>query len=222
MNNILKKNKVCAVIPFYNESKSIGGIIRDTLPFVDRVIAVNDGSTDDSLLNVVKDDRVTLISYSGNKGKGFALNEGFKKSIEGNFDFTVTIDADFQHKPEYIPSLIMGLEDNDVIIGNRLNRMNRMPVQRILSNKITSFLLSIKTKQKILDSQCGFRAYRTKILNSILPSFTGFEAESEIILNAAKHNFRIAFVFVPTIYNNEKSKMRPFEAIKGFIKVMLK
>lgn len=222
MNNILKKNKVCAVIPFYNESKSIGGIIRDTLPFVDRVIAVNDGSTDDSLLNVVKDDRVTLISYLGNKGKGFALNEGFKKSIEGNFDFTVTIDADFQHKPEYIPSLIMGLEDNDVIIGNRLNRMNRMPVQRILSNKITSFLLSIKTKQKILDSQCGFRAYRTKILNSILPSFTGFEAESEIILNAAKNNFRIAFVFVPTIYNNEKSKMRPFEAIKGFIKVMLK
>ena len=222
MNNILKKNKVCAVIPFYNESKSIGGIIRDTLPFVDRVIAVNDGSTDDSLLNVVKDDRVTLISYSGNKGKGFALNEGFKKSIEGNFDFTVTIDADFQHKPEYIPSLIMGLEDNDVIIGNRLNRMNRMPVQRILSNKITSFLLSIKTKQKILDSQCGFRAYRTKVLNSILPSFTGFEAESEIILNAAKNNFRIAFVFVPKIYNNEKSKMRPFEAIKGFIKVMLK
>ncbi len=222
MNNILKKNKVCAVIPFYNESKSIGGIIRDTLPFVDRVIAVNDGSTDDSLLNVVKDDRVTLISYSANKGKGFALNEGFKKSIEGNFDFTVTIDADFQHKPEYIPSLIKGLEDNDVIIGNRLNKMNRMPVQRILSNKITSFLLSIKTKQKILDSQCGFRAYRTKVLNSILPSFTGFEAESEIILNAAKNNFRIAFVYVPTIYNNGKSKMRPFEAIKGFIKVMLK
>ncbi|HUX60406.1 MAG TPA: glycosyltransferase family 2 protein [Ignavibacteriaceae bacterium] len=222
MSNILKKNKVCAVIPFYNESKSINGIIRDTLPFVDRVIAVNDGSTDDSLLNVVKDDRVTLISYSSNKGKGFALNEGFRKSIEGNFDFTVTIDADFQHKPEYIPSLIKGLEDHDVIIGNRLNKLNRMPVQRILSNKITSFLLSIKTKQKILDSQCGFRAYRTKILNSILPSFAGFEAESEIILNAAKNNFRIAFVYVPTIYNNEKSKMRPFEAIKGFIRVMLK
>ncbi len=222
MNNILKKNKVCAVIPFYNESENINGIIRETLPFVDKIFAVNDGSTDDSLTKVFKDDRVTLISYQDNMGKGFALNAGFKKSIEDNYDFTVTLDADFQHKPEYIPSLIKGLENNDVIIGNRLNKLNRMPFLRILSNKITSFLLSVKTKEKILDSQCGFRAYRTKILTSILPSFTGFEAESEIILNAAKNHFRIGFVYIPTIYNNENSKIRPLNAIKGFIKVMLK
>ncbi|MHB1687545.1 MAG: glycosyltransferase family 2 protein [Ignavibacteriaceae bacterium] len=222
MNSTLKRNKVCVIIPFYNESENINGIIKETIPFVDKIIAVNDGSTDGSLSKVYENEKVTLISYPKNMGKGYALNTGFKESIKEDFDYTVTLDADFQHKPEYIPSLITELENYDIVIGNRLNKLNHMPVQRILSNKLTSFLLSIKTKQKILDSQCGFRAYRTKILNSILPSFTGFEAESEIILNAARNNFRIAFVYVPTIYNNEQSKMKSFQAIKGFIKVMLK
>jgi len=222
LNSTLKKNKVCAVIPFYNESENLPEIITATLPFVDRVIAVNDGSTDNSSSKICDSKNVTVISYSQNQGKGFALNKGFEESIKSDFDYTVTLDADFQHKPEYIPSLIEALNNSDIVIGNRLNSLNRMPIHRILSNKLTSLLLSVKTKQKIIDSQCGFRAYRTKILYSILPSFTGFEAESEILLNAARKNLRISFVYIPTIYNNEKSKMKSFQAIKGFIKVILK
>lgn len=79
---------------------------------------------------------------------------------------------------------------------------------RILSNKLTSLLLSIKTKQKLFDTQSGFRAYRTNILEDILPTYTGFEAESEMIVKAAEHNYKINFVPIPTIYADEKSKMR--------------
>lgn len=222
MNNSLNQNKICAIIPFYNESEHLPGIINDTLPFVDRIIAVNDGSTDNSASLIPKSKEIQTISYAVNKGKGYALNLGFMECIKSGYGYTVTLDADYQHNPEYIPSLIKELDSSDIVIGNRLNKLNRMPIHRIISNKLTSFLLSIKTKTKIIDSQCGFRAYKTSVLESILPSYEGFEAESEIILNAANKNLKISFVYVPTIYNNEKSKMRSFQAIKGFIKVLFK
>ena len=222
MNNSLNQNRTCAIIPFYNESEHLPGIINDTLPFVDKIIAVNDGSTDNSAFLIPESKEIQIISYPVNKGKGFALNLGFMESIKSGYGYTVTLDADYQHNPAYIPSLLKELDNSDIVIGNRLNKLNRMPIHRIMSNKLTSFLLSIKTKTKIIDSQCGFRAYKTSVLESILPSYAGFEAESEIILNAANNNLKISFVYVPTIYNNEKSKMRSFQAIKGFIKVLFK
>ncbi len=221
MNNFSKKNKICAVIPFYNESKFINEIIKETLNYVDFIIAINDGSTDDSISKIPKEDNVFLISNSDNHGKGFALNQGFKESILYKSDITVTIDADFQHDPKLIPELVSAIDTYDIVIGNRLKNIQLMPVQRIVSNKLTSFFLSIKTGQKLLDTQCGFRAYRTKFLMSILPSKNGFEAESQILVNAARKNYKIGFVEIPTIYGAENSKMKSLQAISGFIKVML-
>jgi hypothetical protein len=139
------------------------------------------------------------------------MNEGF--------DLTVTLDADLQHPPELIP-LLLNVSSDDIVIGNRLKDMSKMPLQRKMSNSITSFLLSKKTGKNIIDSQCGFRVYRTSILSNILPVFHGFEAESEILVNAARHNYNIGFREIPAIYGNEESKMKPMQAIKGFVKVM--
>lgn len=221
MNNISKTNKVCAVIPFYNESRSIREVINRTLPFVDFVIAVDDGSTDNSSNEIPKSENVILFSYPDNRGKGYALKTGFMESIKRTTGITITLDADLQHIPEKIPELISGLENYDVVIGNRLHNLKKMPVQRILSNKLTSLLLSIKTKQKLTDTQSGFRAYKTKILKDILPAFTGFEAESEMLVKAAENGYKINFVPIPTIYADETSKMKSVQAIIGFIKVLL-
>ncbi len=221
MNNILEKNKICAVIPFYNENKTIREIINRTLPYAGLIIAVNDGSTDNSCNEVPVNEKVILLSHSTNRGKGFALKTGFLESIKRASYITVTLDADLQHIPEKIPELILGLEKYDIVIGNRLNNTKNMPLIRILSNKLTSLLLSIKTKQKLFDTQSGFRAYRTNILEDILPTYTGFEAESEMLVKAAEHNYKINFVPIPTIYADEKSKMRSVQAIIGFIKVLL-
>jgi hypothetical protein len=96
-----------------------------------------------------------------------------------------------------------------------------MPIQRRLSNKITSFLLSIKTGQKIIDSQCGYRALSAEVLKAIKTNFYGFEAEIEILVQAAKKGFKIGFVNIPTIYGSEKSKIRPLKTIFGFLRVLL-
>lgn len=220
MNSILRKNKVCAVIPFYNEEATIKEIIDKTLSYVDFVICIDDGSNDNALNLIPLNDKIIVLKNETNKGKGFSLRKGLEKSIELNSDYTITLDADFQHPPEYIPLFFQQLNEYDIVIGNRMEGLSQMPFQRILSNKLTSKLLSLKTGVKVLDSQCGYRAFKTGILGLILPSFNGYEAESEMIVKAAKRNLKIGFSNIPTIYGKEKSKMRPFQTIKGFIKVL--
>ncbi len=221
MSTISNQNNICAIIPFYNEEETIAEVINRTLNYVDYVIVINDGSIDDSKKNIPQSNRSIYLEHKANCGKGEALTKGFLESIKNNFELTITIDADLQHLPEKIPDLISALSMYDIVIGNRLNDTNDMPVQRILSNKLTSFLLSRKTGQKILDSQCGFRGYHTKILKSILPKSQGYEAESEILINAARNNYKIGSVSIPTIYGKENSKMNSLQAIIGFIKTLL-
>ncbi len=214
-----RKPRIAAVIPFYNEQDTLQQVINRTLLFCDTVIAVNDGSTDDFLKHIKINERIVLISNKKNQGKGYAITRGMKKSIELNSDLTVIIDADLQHPPEYIPVLTDILNRYDIAIGNRLKNIKGMPFLRILSNKLTSLLLSLKLRQVIADSQCGFRAYKTSILHDILPISFGYEAETEILIRAARRNYKIGFVEIPTIYGNEKSKMKSFQTISGFLKV---
>lgn len=211
---------ICAVIPFYNERNYIREIIERTLPYADKIILVDDGSTDGTAELVEESKRVILLKNKTNSGKGFALNQGFYKSIETGSSVTVTLDADLQHDPKCIPDFLSEIKNYDIVIGNRLSDLSAMPKQRILSNLLTSYFLSKKTGLKIFDSQSGFRAYRTEILHKIIPACSGFEAESEILVKASRNGCTLGFVNIPTIYAGEKSKMRAFQAISGFIKVL--
>jgi len=213
--------KTCTLIPFYNEKNTIKEIILNSLKYTDFVVAVNDGSTDGSKELIPSDARINLVNIFPNKGKGNALKEGFIKCIQEKFSYVITIDADMQHPPELIPLFLKESSKYDIVIGNRMNNKGKMPIQRILSNKITSALLSVKTGYKILDSQCGFRIYKTSILPYILTEYLGYEAESEILVKAARNKFTIGFLNIPAVYSNEKSKMNPIDAIMGFIKVIV-
>ena len=222
MNNLNQKTKVCAVIPFYNELVFLFDVVTETLNFVDKVIAVNDGSSDGSEKTVDNMERVQVISLDRNYGKGYALQIGFNESIKQSFDRIITLDADKQHNPAFIPEFISQLNYFDIVIGNRLNDTKDMPIQRFLSNRITSSLLSIKTGQKVWDSQCGYRGYNAAVLKNVKSYSPGYEAESEMIIYAARAGFKIGCVNIPTIYGNEKSKMNPVEAILGFTKILFK
>ena len=125
-----------------------------------------------------------------------------------------------QHNPKSIPALLSGLDNFDLVVGNRLKDLSGMPFQRIMSNKLTSFLLSKKTGMKIIDSQCCFRAISREVLLNVQSRSNGYEAESEIIILATRAGFKIGFVEVQTIYGNEKSKLNPVKTIYGFIKVL--
>jgi glycosyltransferase involved in cell wall biosynthesis len=222
LNSLNQKPKVCAVIPFYNEKDFLFDVVSETLNFVDKVIAVNDGSSDGSEKTINDMERVQVISLNHNYGKGYALQEGFNECVQQSFDIVITLDADKQHNPAFIPKFISQLNLFDIVIGNRLNDTKDMPIQRILSNKITSFLLFVKTGEKILDSQCGYRGYKTDLLKNVKSDSYGYEAESEMIIYSARSGFKIGSVNISTIYGDEKSKINPVKAIFGFIRILFK
>lgn len=216
----LRKNKICAIIPFYNEQDFIVEVIKKTLRYVDLVIAVDDGSIDNSI-NLIKGiENVEILMLDRNYGKGAALKAGFSLAAELGFETFITLDADLQHDPDKIPDFIEAIKQYDVVIGNRLSDLKNMPLHRILSNYLTSFLLSLRTRTWIKDSQCGFRAYKNKVIQKFSIYSSGYEAESEIIIRCAKNKFTIGFVDIPTIYGNEQSKMKSFPAIRGFLKIL--
>lgn len=213
---------VCAVIPFYNEGSFLKKTTLFTAAYVDKIILVNDGSTDDfDDDSFLYDEKFILLNNSKRMGKGYSLKKGLLKSIELNSNYTVTIDADLQHPPELIPEFIKQLTNYDVVIGNRLNDFKGMPFHRRISNYLTTRLLKLKTGVSFFDSQCGYRAYKTEVLNMILPNRTKFEAESEMLVKCAKNKLSIGFVNIPIIYNESQSKMKSLETILGFIKVFL-
>jgi len=222
LNYSINQNNICVVIPIFNEIEFLDELLQRVSLFSSNIICVDDGSTDGSKELLEPNDKVTLISNGKNRGKGYALKVGLLKSLEFNCDFVVAIDADLQHLPEQIPEFVAALKDYDLVIGNRLHSLKGMPLQRIISNKITSWLLSKKVGIKILDSQSGFRAFRKEIIKSILPFETGFEAETEMLINATLNKNSIGYVKIPIIYNNNKSKMHAFQAIFGFLRVLLK
>ncbi|MBT8378620.1 MAG: glycosyltransferase family 2 protein [Ignavibacteria bacterium] len=212
---------VCAVIPFYNEIETIKSIVQNSLKFANFVIAVNDGSTDNSENKIATLKDVVLINQKENLGKGKALQVGFEKALSLKFKKIISLDADLQHDPKFIPAISNELEKFDIVIGNRLKNLKSMPLQRRLSNKLTSRLLSLKTGQQILDSQCGFRGFNSFVIESVKTTYSGFEAESEFLVLAAKKGFKIGFIDIPTVYTDRKSKMRPLKTILGFLKVLI-
>lgn len=220
MITLKNKNKIAAVIPFFNEKNTINQIIHSTLKHVNTVIAIDDGSTDDSDVNIYFNEHITLLRNNTNRGKGFSLRKGLNYAVENGFDELVTLDADLQHNPDEIPLLISKLSEYHIVIGNRLNNLMGMPLQRKISNKITSKLLSIKTGQMILDSQCGFRAYRSEVIKNIKTDEDGYEAESELLIKSARLGYKIGFADISTIYGDEVSKMTPVKSTLGFIKLL--
>jgi len=213
-------NKIAAIIPFFNERGTINQIMQLTLKHVDAVIAVDDGSTDNSSENITLGENIILLKNATNRGKGSALRKGLSYAVKNGFDELITLDADLQHNPDEIALLCSRLKVYHIVIGNRLNNLKDMPLQRRISNKITSYLLSIKTGQKILDSQSGFRAYRAEVIKNVETKEDGYEAESEILITAARKGYRIGFTDITTIYGDEISKMSPVKSSIGFIKLL--
>jgi len=222
LNSSIEQSKICAVIPVYNEVDFLDELIQKVTPHVSKIICIDDGSTDGSHELLDAKYEVDLITNSKNFGKGFALRIGLQKAIDSDYDFIVTLDGDLQHVPELIPEFVNTLKNYDVVVGNRLHTLKGMPLQRIISNKLTSWLLSKKVGEKIKDSQSGYRAFKRDVIKDILPIETGFEAETEMLIKAASNNFTIGFVDIPTIYNDNESKMKPMAAIFGFLKVLMK
>lgn len=191
-----------ACIPAYNEERVIADVVSRTLPFVDKVVICDDGSSDATSF-VAKDAGAYVLRHEKNKGKGAALNSLFQYARNLNADVVITLDGDGQFVPEEIPKLIGPIleKKSDIVIGYRFDDSSEMPSYRKAGNKFLDKVTNLASELPFRDTQSGFRAYSKKAVDAIKFSTSGFGADSEILIDASRKGLRISEEKITVIYN---------------------
>jgi glycosyltransferase involved in cell wall biosynthesis len=204
---------VTAVIPAYNEELFIGSIVLKARQIVDRVIVVDDGSTDrTSELAAIAGAEV--IRLDKNMGKAHALLLGLKRAQDLGSTAAVTLDGDGQHKAHEIPDVVRPVLDGkaDLVIGSRFLRERQdIPAYRKMGQKTLDVFTTISSKHKCSDSQSGFRAFSKKALENLTFESNGYNIESDTITYFASKGLVIAEVPITVRYEvPHKHKKNPF------------
>ena len=122
------ENKILIIIPTYNESENIKQLIDQILIIKKEanILVVDDNSQDGTgkIVDNLKrnEKRIHIIHREGKLGLGSAYMVGFKYGFKNNFDYIITMDADFSHDPKYIPDLIKKMDSVDICIGSRYTK----------------------------------------------------------------------------------------------------
>jgi glycosyltransferase involved in cell wall biosynthesis len=202
-------NKVCVVIPAYNEESVIKSVVKDIIrqlkaeSIAFEVVVVNDGSKDNTSLEA-KLGGARVINHILNSGAGGATATGLSYANQNGFDFAVTMDADGQHMPEdVITGIQIAQKDaTDLLIGSRLIDTKGMSKVKILGNKglstITGFLFGIY----VTDSQSGLRIFSRKALESLRWKTSGYEFCSEMLWRAKQLNLIISEYPIKAVYTD--------------------
>jgi glycosyltransferase involved in cell wall biosynthesis len=190
----MQHSTVSVIIPAYNEEKTIGNVIAETISVMDsintpyEIIIVDDGSTDKTR-QIATTYKATVLSNGHNQGKGYAMRKGFQHA-QG--DIIVTIDADGAHNPKEIPDIITPLfNGTDIVAGSRFLGRGKGSTTKL--NHVGNFLINMTimtlTGKHITDSQTGFRAFRKEFLQAVDLESYGYEIESEITIKGLKNGF---------------------------------
>ncbi len=201
---------IVAVIPAYNEERFIGSVVLETLPMVDGVVVVDDGSSDRTA-RLARAAGADVICLSQNQGKGAALNHGFRRALSRNPRAVVILDADAQHDPEELPIMVEPIlnDDADVVIGSRfLGTKNRIPRYRQLGQSLLTKATNVASGVFVTDSQSGYRAFSPAALRQLNFDSLGLQVESEMQFLIKRSNLRVVEVPIHVHYL-DKAKRNP-------------
>ena len=199
-------------IPAYNEEKNIASIIIKLKDIADTIIVCNDGSSD-STSQIAKKLGAIVIDHPKNLGYGAGINSILKKSKELNSDILITFDADGQHRIEDIKKVYEPIKQNiaDIVIGSRFldEAKDKIPNYRKLGINIITKVTNSTLKEKITDSQSGFRAYSKNVISKLNISDIGMGISTEILIKSSSQNFKIIEVPIVVNYDGDTSTHNP-------------
>lgn len=207
----LYKNKVCVLIPAYNEESKIKEVINSIHKLGVTILVVDDGSIDETV-NICKSIKNTLLlKHDKNYGYVESLNTGFKFLVEKDFDFIITIDADNQLSADDIDKFIcFAVNENfDLVVGNR-NYMNR--VSEYFFSKLSMLILGLK------DPFCGLKLYKMERIKEFLPFDSHNLIGSELLLKS-KYN-KLNIKQVPIISKKREGMSKFGNSIDGEFKIL--
>ncbi|MDH5266159.1 MAG: glycosyltransferase [Candidatus Bathyarchaeota archaeon] len=207
-----KRPLIVAIIPAYNEERTIAKVILATQKHVDKVIVCDDGSTD-MTTEIAEGLGAEVVRHNRNMGYGAALQCLFERARELGADIVITLDGDGQHNPNEIPALMKPILKDDVAVavGSRFldrEKTESVPLYRRLSRKALTKLVRVGTNSKIRDAQCGFRAYGRKALEGLEVFESGVGVNLEILMKAKESGLKVVEVPIGSSYHGGKRLKR--------------
>lgn len=213
------------ILPAFNEENKIGKLIKEIKKqnLLLDILVVDDGSLDKTQ-EAIRQHNVRLITHTKNLGKGTSLRDGFNEAIEKKYDFVITMDSDGQHNPEELKKFLEkeSATNADVIVGNRLYDPKNMPLVRKITNTLMSKIISKICKQEIPDSQSGYRLIKTEVIKKINLTSQRYDIESELLIKSANAGFKISWVPIESIYQDQVSFINPVIDALRFLRLIFK
>lgn len=203
--------KSLILIPAYNCSLTIRGILSKIKKLGLDAVVVDDGSADGTG-DIARSMGATVLRHEKKAGKGTSMKDGFNYILRNTpCECVIAMDGDGQHNPEEIKKFLeRGASGNEgIVAGNRMASSGAMPFLRKLTNRFMSLFLSVLCWQWIADTQCGFRLIKRSCLQEITINSKNYDVESEILIKASRKGYKIASIPIETIYKGETSYINP-------------
>ena len=204
-------DRALALIPAFNEAGPLAEVIRRARPHVREVVVVDDGSAD-ATADVARAAGATVLRHAVNRGKGAAIITGLDHLRQSPATYGIFLDADGQHDPDAIPDFIARAEQTGagIVIGSRMTDTRPMPALRLWTNQFMSWVTGRLARQRIPDSQCGYRLLARAVLPDLHLATARFETETEMLIQAGRAGHKIVSLPVRTIYlPNRVSRIQP-------------
>ncbi len=216
-----EEKKACVLIPTYNNSATLAGVIADVAQYTKRIIVVNDGSTDDTAAILTSFPFLQVVTQPVNCGKGLALRTGFDYAFKHGYHYAITIDSDGQHFAKDLYQFLDKLEEapNAIIIGARNLNQASVPGGSSFGNRVSNFWFKIETGIIMPDTQSGYRLYPLHPLVKINFFTRRFEFEIEVLVRSAWKDIDVVSVPVTVYYAPKETRVSHFRPVKDFVRI---